>query len=314
MQPEAEPKITSNITSNDVPQKKRANVPATMLALTTVVFAGLAVFFGINYFAPKTDRPAESGPSSATNPSNKPENVASMAEEYNEVRSMMESLASGITASPYVQNGSGLAVKPEGMNTYVQTRFNLYTEIRSDENIEENVALIKNKLLEEGFNAVGILPHGGSAGPKIDGYTNSDNITCGIYSDVKYLSENYHYDYLSFACAKTDWTWLTAKEKTTLEELETAYFQKTNEYPAIFGNTTSDVKDSTYEPYQTIWINVGGAAGLFYRTSPDSAWQYFTATQGELECTDYDTEDLKKAYFGEQCFSLEDGAQSTVQL
>lgn len=57
---------------------------------------------------------------------------------------------------------------------------------------------------------------------------------------------------------------------------------------------------------------MGGAAGLFYKT-PDGKWHFFTGTQAALACSDYNTDDLKKAYLGEPCFDA-NGKDSTVAL
>ena len=79
-------------------------------------------------------------------------------------------------------------------------------------------------------------------------------------------------------------------------------------------NLNNNIKDSQYTPYQTLRISVGGAAGLFYRTSPEAKWQFFTGTQAVLDCSDYNTEDLKKAYLGEPCYNYNTQTDSTVQL
>lgn len=315
MQPTTDSNTIISEAETRAAKEKRINIPVVVLTLTTVIFAGLAVFFGITYFGGGANQPSGADSSSSENGSSaETVSTSSMAEEYAEVRSVMENVLSSIENIAYIQNGNGMAVKMDGMNTYITSRFNLFSEVRSDESSETDMTVLKDKLIEEGFSAIGVLPHGGSAGPQIDGYKNDSGIICGLYSDAKYVSDNYSYEYVYMGCARPEWTWLTENEKKLLNELELAYYEKTEKYPTILGNYTSGVKDSNYSPYQTMWINVGGAAGLFYRTSPDSEWQYFTATQGELECKDYDTDDLKKAYFGEKCFDATDGTEYTVQI
>lgn len=73
-----------------------------------------------------------------------------------------------------------------------------------------------------------------------------------------------------------------------------------------------NIEDSRYEPYQRMTGGVLGAAGLWYRVSPDAEWQWFMGTQVALECSDYDTDDLKRAFLGEYC--TENGENSEVKL
>ena len=58
--------------------------------------------------------------------------------------------------------------------------------------------------------------------------------------------------------------------------------------------------------------SVGGFAGLFY-TTPDNKLHYFIGTQSQIPCTDFNTDDLKKAYLGESCYDEKDEA-ATVKL
>lgn len=45
---------------------------------------------------------------------------------------------------------------------------------------------------------------------------------------------------------------------------------------------------------------VGGAMGLFYK-NPTGDWQFFTGTQSEIDCTAYNTKDLKYAFAYDNC-------------
>lgn len=58
---------------------------------------------------------------------------------------------------------------------------------------------------------------------------------------------------------------------------------------------------------------VGSAAGLFYRV-PDGTWRFFQATQAVLDCGDYNTTDLKKAYVGTSCYATNSSTESKVSL
>lgn len=218
------------------------------------------------------------------------------------------------TERDHIDMGGGMLYKPVGLNTYVPMRLDLYKDIKNSDSNEENLSVLKTKLEENGFKSIGIMPFQGSAGPEIFGYLNSDsNTVCEMYGD-SYSARYGAGDYVVLECAKTDWSWLTDDEKNLVSELETAYYDKNGKYPTVISNIENKIKDSEYSPYQNLKVNIGGAAGLFYRTSPDAKWQFFVGTQSVLDCSDYNTDDLKKAYVGEVCYDTVTRSDSTVQL
>lgn len=73
-----------------------------------------------------------------------------------------------------------------------------------------------------------------------------------------------------------------------------------------------EIEDSTIAPYQKLTASIDNAAGLFYRVSPDSEWQFFIGTQGVLSCDEF-TGDVAKAYAGETCWNEASNSNSTVQ-
>ena len=284
MEPTAQPNIVSGSVAPET-QKKKTNISAIVLGLTTVLFAGAAVFFGMQYFTnsklDQSDTPNSQQPPSDSGPES---NALSMAKEFEKVKDAMKEIISGTgVSSTAIQSGSGLPIKPNGLNTYLMARFALEAEIKHDSSNADTELTLKNNLSEAGFNSIGILPFSGSAGPRIDGYANSEGIVCGLYSDIKYVTESYQYEYTSLACGKKDWTWLTDDEMRLVSSLENAFYAKTGEYPVILYGFGGDVKDSEYKPYQTLTVGVGGARGLFYRTSPDAEWQFFTAGRNGLQ-------------------------------
>ena len=128
-----------------------------------------------------------------------------------------------------------------------------------------------------------------------------ENSNTGIYCSV-------NNETLPFilSCAKNTWY------ETEKKELILALAKAANT-DLVSCKSSCVVKDSQISPYQTITANGGNAALLFYRTSPDADWQFFTGTQGVLDCTDYSTEDLKNAYAGDACWDNSTGQDSTVQ-
>lgn len=300
--------------------KKKHNVLAIVFAFLMLVCAGVAVFFGIKYFEPKEE--PEPVTAEKIEKEVKVEIVKeTMADDYKEVKDVMKSLTAGVgTDWSYFENSEGLTYKPEGFNTFVAMKFDIEKKV-VDQNgtdsgaAEANLETLKNKLENAGFTSLGILPFLGSAGPQIYGYLDANhNITCGIHGDAEWKTNGaINYYYVSLKCAKTDWVWLTEADKNLILELETAYYDKAGKYPSIIHNI-QDIKNSQYEPYQKLTVSLGGAAGLFYRTSPDAKWQFFVATQSALDCSDYNTDDLRKAFAGDICYNGSTSLnQSTVQ-
>ena len=103
------------------------------------------------------------------------------------------------------------------------------------------------------------------------------------------------------ACAHKSWY-----DKDT-EELENglaqAYYEKEGKNPEYIYAEPSGIVNSSVEPYQRILGIFADTKGMFYRVSPEAKWQYFTNASGTLLCDRYDTDDLKKAFAGEQCYT-----------
>jgi hypothetical protein len=140
----------------------------------------------------------------------------------------------------------------------------------------------------------------------------SDDIVCSL--EVMYALRGYNY--LGVACG--DMADYAAGYKVA-KQFYDPYIaanpnQKTNsdgQAPLTFGQP--EIKDGI-DGYKNAWVNITrmtGAAGLFYQ-EPGKDWKYFTGTQQDLECTQYDTTVLKKAFAGTQCFDAA-GNQSTVK-
>ena len=71
-------------------------------------------------------------------------------------------------------------------------------------------------------------------------------------------------------------------------------------------------KDSATANYKTAEVSISDQMALFYRT-PDGVWHFFVTTQQEMQCSVYNTPDLKKAYLGDKCYTGSNG-ESTVSL
>ena len=113
-----------------------------------------------------------------------------------------------------------------------------------------------------------------------------------------------------FACGHI--SWLSEERIALVNELAKAVMDADKGYGVGMIMAEADrIKDSEFKPYQTLQASFYGAAGLFYRTSSEAEWRFFTATQAALPCSDYDTDDLRKAYAGDICYT-EAGEESAV--
>ena len=108
----------------------------------------------------------------------------------------------------------------------------------------------------------------------------------------------------TIACAKG--TWIRDSEKDLIKALA----NNSNEDHFIIAKNAK-VVDSTITPYQRVIVNLGSAAGLYYRVSPDSEWQFFKGTQDMVSCSEF-TGDVAKAYAGTQCWDSSTNQESTV--
>ena len=156
-------------------------------------------------------------------------------------------------------------------------------------------------------------------------YMSSDEIVCRTFAGpdsegAVYNTTTKEYDAISFtftvSCANiSDYE----KNAATVKPFYDAYFKADNNYFDNMMFTVPTIKDSKTAGYKTAHISlaaygatVGGFAGLFYQT-PDGTWHYFLGSQSELLCTQYNTDDLKKAYLGEMCYDEKDES-ATVKL
>ena len=194
-------------------------------------------------------------------------------------------------------------VKSQNAKTLLRLEksYGLYAFSELD-NIDESSAIteaIVKKLKELGF-----VDNDDIFGPAYvvggSNLINSDSgIICNISGGLPFTAECGHI------------SWVSDESIALANKLSDAYNSVEGSYPFSINLRGYTIKDSSVSPYQTLRVAISNAMGLFYRTSPDTDWQYFTATQAVLNCDDFNTQDLKNAFAGETCY---DGSQnSTVQ-
>ena len=185
----------------------------------------------------------------------------------------------------------------------IQKSYGLYGMVQgSDFTVaEEFVNIINNKLIELGF-----VNNDDIEGPMYitggDNLINRDSqIACNLTGGVPFTVNCSHL------------SWLTEETINLANQLAEAYHEKTGEYPFSINLSHYEIKDSQVASYQTLNVPVANAMGLFFRTSPDSNWQFFKTTQSVIPCQEYNTTDIKNAFAGSVCYDEATGNNSTVQ-
>ncbi len=298
-----------------VPEKKEINVVAIVLGVIAGIFAIVAIVFMVKYFTEKPKCEVEAVVQEPSEAEKEAITANVMARDYKEVYDLVSGIASKNDKRHLSRSGGTLIYTAGDTGVYVDLRYALGgSMITSQESLDGDIAAIESDLVAAGFQNIGIVPLATSAGPRIYGYLNEEaDIVCNVFENSEFIYGNSQ-EYVYYNCGKTDWTWLTEDELKMIGELGIAYRDKTgNDSVSMMGFEDVVIHDSKYEPYQTIRIPaMNGGGGEFYRVSPDSEWRFFAVTQSALECSDYNTDDLKKAFLGEVCHNGNE--MSTVQL
>lgn len=164
--------------------------------------------------------------------------------------------------------------------------------------VNEFINVIPGKI-EEYLKGKGFVQYDGNSGYEEE-YINDDGVICQVGSS---------WPSAAIQCAYKGW--FDAKIAAFSNEVALGTDYPEGEYLGLNPDRL-EIKDSKHAPYQTMTGGVLGAAGLWYRVSPDAPWQWFTGAQAVLDCSEYDTDDLKKAFAGEPCY--EDGNLKTVEI
>lgn len=144
-----------------------------------------------------------------------------------------------------------------------------------------------------------------------NGYTKSDSVWG---SENVYASQNIRCGYdnnnvspYSLSCADMSGYDRVAQKA---EPFIQAYALSGRSIEDVYFNSPS-VDETNSNGYQTAHMQTGNAAGLFYRKE-GSDWKYFVSTQSVIQCSKYNTDELKAAYKGFTC-SDASGKESVVE-
>jgi hypothetical protein len=213
------------------------------------------------------------------------------------------------SAPPFKPNGFTFSVRPSidyGFGSY-----GTKTIVAAD------VTLIQGVLTVSGLKG-NVIDPGSDVGSFYELYE-SDTIICSL-SDQKPYSEpssSTKYDTILGCADKSDYLANAATLRpyfivyASQSQFSTTHTLITG--PNITASKTAGYSTATVAISSSEYSSVGGFAGLFYVT-PNKTLHYFTGTQSVLPCSKYSTDDLKKAYVGEQCYDETAKGYTTVRL
>lgn len=202
--------------------------------------------------------------------------------------------------------GSGLVqYKPEGMKSAIALNktygLTVFASDYSSE-LKRVSTIIVDELQKNGFKKYDHAPM------FMNSYINEQS---GIVCVDTGASGNGIFWDSSVVCGSVNW--VDVDDMALENQLAEAFKEKEGEYLSFLVASSSDIKDSGYERYQTISATTNNARVVFYRVSPDSPWQFFRGMQDVPACSDYNTDDLKRAFVGETCWDMTTDKYDTVK-
>ncbi len=106
----------------------------------------------------------------------------------------------------------------------------------------------------------------------------------------------------AFECA--DKNWYSEDDKSLTLALADAYKKKEGKAIGYLGAKTKGITKNKAGTYELITASEDDAVALFYRKVGDGDWKFFTALQQGPWCDSFNTAELKEAYEGEECLSV----------
>lgn len=314
-EPATRPEITRAKAALAAEKKKRRSRPALVILLSLLLFAvgaaaGIALY--IAYFQPVKE-PIEAKTVQETAPIKTSTNAETV---ITEVTSKLQGTVVATKLDDTTSNGQTTELKP-GTLTY-QTppvipkgakfftmptiAYGVTTATQDDARSLKELETAHRLLIEKNFTPVGISSDT-SNGLIYSERMQNDTTVCILDSTSRAYGTGYQF---SIGCADFASYDITAKALQPFYTLLTsqAELKDLNDNPYL-RLSKPIIKDSQTSGYKTATVSVGSLVGTGYATlfyqAPDGQWHFFKATQGVLPCADYSTDDLKKAYKGEQC-------------
>jgi hypothetical protein len=290
-------------------RKRSSHVLFVVLALLIVAaLGGAATLLAYKYYFPKSASPTQT---TDTQPAEK---KLTAAMTISLVKGSYDSEAS-------TDSGLSVPIKVAGYDFYTGIDESKVTAIKGTVPYADSavvVAKIAKILKEKGFSEK-IVQNGNDSSMYIADYTQRD-VVCQTTITKTYNNPTGDHrvdvacanmsDYLDAASLqKPLYTVYPSKESADGSTIEFVGAPKVVASKTA-GYNTAQISMGGVATDGT--VGVGGFAGLFYQT-PDMKWHFFMGAQNTPQCTDYKTDDLKKAYVGTSCLGA-DGKEATVTL
>lgn len=305
---------------------KRRSRPGLVLLLCLLMAlvgaaAGILVYKG--YFEKQTSTTTTSAPVATTAPATSVDTQSASTI----VTSAKSSLKG--TVVPVTIDSDGFATTTDNMSAYSVPYYQpagyaFYTTPKTYEGVETasssqatsdaDIAAIHRLLATNNLSATATNFDPENKITISSDYFGSNTICRDKQSTLDYKQGKYQ---VSIACANVSSYVDNAKSLAPLYTVYKAAHKDIDQPGLLFGKVvTASSKTTGYQTAQTttgsVYAPAGGSVAFFYQT-PDKTWHYFTNTQSVLQCSDYNTADLKKAYLGQQCGAA-DGKMATVSL
>lgn len=135
-------------------------------------------------------------------------------------------------------------------------------------------------------------------------YENTDTI-CGVSNNESEATANNRNSVYVDCALKNTYTETAKTQKPFYDALRASKSDDQSRsvgYPRISDSRTRGYKTAEASIYNE--AQGGGAMGLFYMVPGATKWEFFRSTQEIVPCSDYNTNDLKRAYYGERCFDI----------
>lgn len=196
----------------------------------------------------------------------------------------------------------------EGYSTSLEASFGLIFWL---EPVERHLALAKNTDLYSKVREV-LKNHSLKATSNVSGYI--QEVEYYLSDDGYVCWFNSNSAPLHLECSHT--SWLSRAKKDLVKQLADAYKKDENvDATTIYVDANpEDIETTANGEYQRIYGRLDNAGAWFYRKGTDGEWKFFTALQQQmLDCKDYDTDELKAAFVGTDCYDYENDNLMTVK-
>lgn len=293
----SEPTVTGHTPppeSSPPPRRRSHPLLVAALVLTLVVFAGAAAILGYAYYFQKPPTPTSQTP------------TANATTDLT-ARQTLDMVKQVFQSSPAESPNLAVPIRIAGYNYYTEIDPARSSGLVASVPYTDSAiatAKIAKALKEQHFNE-SVIQAGSGDSEYIARYTHPD-VVCSVTATKTANNPTGSHEVMASCANMSDYVTTAATQKPFYE----AYPSKPSASNLLFSGAPQ-ISPSKTAGYQIASVSMGGVmndgtqdaggfAGLFYQT-PDKIWHFFKGAQNTLPCSDYVTDDVKKAYAGMEC-------------